>query len=429
MPILDPIRFHGTLSSPGAVASVGFAAGIDDDGNLTIALDPITPARTALPFAPQGRPLDDQSTFTLAGASDAGWRFSSETFHLSRWSHPEGRVEIEGSCGLAEFSRDARADHNDMRAWFFRKLATIHGIERQTPLGRLVFTGYREGADQEPQAVLAIHANGLENQSWWDQSERFLIHIERVLSLACDVYLVPIYEQRVRDGVMTLRVVQRGRTSSSYMAPFDLLFMWQIFDCAVRSFEERPEAIERLDPAIRWMTAPVAYRESRLTNAMSALESIIARSGLPDLFVDDPAVFHELKKRIRKFLKADPDAPSAMGGKVGELNRRSLRDKLDLLLKDRGIHTADLPIGWLSAITNARNVIVHTGVVPDQGPEDARLLDHIVWTREVVTRVILDAIGFEGQYHSWLHRTAYLNFPGCRLMTDAAEQAAAAANP
>ena len=170
MPILDPIRFHGTLSSPGAVASVGFAAGIDDDGNLTIALDPITPARTALPFAPQGRPLDDQSTFTLAGASDAGWRFSSETFHLSRWSHPEGRVETEGSCGLAEFSRDARADHNDMRAWFFRKLATIHGIERQTPLGRLVFTGYREGADQEPQAVLAIHANGSENQSWWDQS-------------------------------------------------------------------------------------------------------------------------------------------------------------------------------------------------------------------------------------------------------------------
>ncbi|MDO6414374.1 hypothetical protein Q4F19_08275 [Sphingomonas sp. BIUV-7] len=428
MPILNPIRFHGTLSSPGAVASVDFDAGIDDDGNLTMVLDPITPARAATPFVPQGRPLDDQSIFTLVGTSDDGWRFSSETFHLSRWSRPEGRAEIEGSCGLAEFSRDARADHNDMRAWFFRKLATIHGIERQTPLGRLVFTGYREGADQAPQAILAIHANGSESQSWWDQSERFLIHLERVLSLACDVYLVPIYEQRVRDGVMTLRVVQRGRTSLPYMAPFDLLFMRQIFDCAVRSFEERPEAIERLDPAIRWMTAPVAYRESRLTNAMSALESIIARSNLPDLFVDDPAVFHELKKRVRKFLKADPDAPSAMGGKVGELNRRSLRDKLDFLLEDRGIHTADLPIGWLSA--NARNVIVHTGVAPDQGPEDARLLDHIVWAREIVTRIILDAIGFEGQYQSWLHRTAYLSFPGCRLMTDvAAEQAAAAANP
>ena len=49
---------------------------------------------------------------------------------------------------------------------------------------------------------------------------------------------------------------------------------------------------------------------------------------------------------------------------------------------------------------------------------------------EIVTRIILDAIGFEGQYQSWLHRTAYLSFPGCRLMTDvAAEQAAAAANP
>ncbi|ATY34913.1 hypothetical protein [Sphingomonas psychrotolerans] len=429
MPILDPIRFQGTLSQADADVSVGFTAGIDDDGNLTIALDPITPARAATPFVPRDRPLDNQSSLRLEGASDDGWRFSSETFHLHRWSHPEGRVEIEGGCGLAEFSRDVRVDHNDMRAWFFRKLATIHGIERQTPLGRLVFTGYREGTDQEPRAVLAIHARGSESQSWWDQSERFLIHLERVLSLACDVYLVPIYEQRVRGGVMTLRVVQRGRTSAPYMAPFDLLFMWQIFDCAVCAFEERPEAIERLDPAIRWMTAPVAYQESRLINAMSALESIIARSGLPELFLDDPAAFHELKKRVRKFLKADPDAPSAMGGKVGELNRRSLRDKLDLLLGARGIYTEDLPTGWLTAITAARNVIVHTGVAPDQGPADARMLDHIVWAREIVTRIILDAIGFEGQYQSWLHRTAYLSFPGCRPITViAAEQAAATAN-
>ncbi|MDR6790468.1 hypothetical protein J2Y58_003851 [Sphingomonas sp. BE138] len=429
MPILDPIRFHGTLSNGDADVSVGFAAGIDDDGNLTLALDPITPGSAATPFVPRDRPLDDQSTLGLTGISEDGsWRFASETFHLYRWSYPEDRVEIEGSCGHAELSRDVRSDHNDMRAWFFRKLATIHGIERKTPLGRLVFTGYRENADQEPRAVLAIHADGSESQGWWDQSERFLIHLERVLSLACDVYLVPIYEQRVRAGVMTLRVVQRGRTSSPYMAPFDLLYMWQIFDCAVRSFKERPEAIERLDPAIRWMTAPVAYRESRLINAMSALESIIARSGLPGLFVDDPAAFHELKKRVRKFLKADPDAPSAMGGKVDELNRRSLRDKLDILLESRGIRTADLPAGWLAAITNARNVIVHTGVAPDQGPADARLLDHIVWAREIVTRIILDAIGFEGQYQSWLHRSEYLSYPGCRPMSEiAAEQASASA--
>ena len=113
-----------------------------------------------------------------------------------------------------------------------------------------------------------------------------------------------------------------------------------------------------------------------------------------------------------------------MGGKADELNRRSFRDNIEDLLDNRGIVTADLPADWLGAITNARNVIVHTGVAPDLPVPDARLLDQSVWAREIVTRILLDAIGFAGQYQSWLHRSAHLSFPGCRLMSEVAAEIA-----
>lgn len=427
MPLLDPIRFQGHFSRGNHKVSAGFMAGIDNEGILTLAVDSIVPARAATFLYPAGRPLQPEPALSLRGISDDGWRFASDSVHISRLSHPEGRIDIRADCGVAEISRDALPDHRDMRAWFFRKLATIHGMERRTRLGRLVFTGYREGANQNPAAVLAIHAERQEEQTWWDETERFLVHLERVLSFACGVYLVPIYEQRVRAGVMTLTTVRRGRTASPYMAPFDLLSMGQIFGCAVQSFEDRPETVELLDPAIRWLTASVAYEESRLINAMSALESILARSDLPSLFLDDLAAFTVLKKKVRAFLKKEK-APSRMGGKVDELNRRSFRDKLEDLIAHHAIATADFPVNWLPAIIEARNSIVHTGVAPDLPSADAHMLNHIVWAREIVVRIILDALGFEGQFQSWLHASAYRSFPKCRPMQEITYELAAASS-
>lgn len=178
---------------------------------------------------------------------------------------------------------------------------------------------------------------------------------------------------------------------------------------------------QSVDPAIRWITAPAAYGDARRINAMSALESIVAQSDLPNLFIEDKDEFDALKTKVRKFLKTEK-ASSGMGGKVDELNRRSFRNKIDKLLKARGIVTTDFPGKWLGSIISARNVVAHTGIAPDFPAPDARLLDYIVWAREIVTRIILDAISFEGQYRSWLHQDQYLSFPGCRPMSEVAAE-------
>lgn len=421
MPILDPIAFEGTLSLRDHSAPIRFDAGIDNEGGLMLSLGDIRPARAGTVFHPQGELLQPQVACSLTGRSADGWRFATDALYVTSWRRPpDDRVELEADAGLATFSRDAPPDHQDVRAWYVRKLGTFHGIERQTNLGRLVFTGHAERPSQAPSAIIALHAGTQEVPGWWDESERFLIHLSRVLSFASGVYVLPVYELSVRHGVKTLRVVRRSPSPAPYMPPFDMLFMNQIFATAVASYEERPDAVERLEPAIRWMTATVLYEESRLINAMSALESILARSDLPDLFMT-PDAFRDLRGRVRRFLRAER-APSRMGGKADELNRRPFRDKVEDLLTSHAIVTSDLPVGWLRAVTDARNVIVHTGVAPDLSAPDARLLDHIVWAREVVTRIMLHAIGFSGQYQSWLHRSEYLSFPGCRPMAEIAAE-------
>jgi len=416
MMILDPVEFDGTIERGGQAVTVRFTAAIDGDGELQLTFQPIAPNRAAFPFIPEQRVLEPLEQLTLRGRAAEFWSFESEAFHVSRWSHLTDHVEITGYCSVAELSRPAKPDQHDACAWYYRKLATIHPITTSTGVGTVVLRGYKDNADQEPVSLLAIESKGQEDEPWWQEVERLLVHLQRVLSFACGVYLLPVYEQRFRGGHMTLRVAQRSRAPTPYLAPFRELFMEEIFGCAILSFYDQAAEVVRLDPAIRWLTAPVALAESRLINAMSALECILASSEVAQFYIND-AAFDELRKSTTKFLKG-AKAPSGMAGKVRELNRRSFREKLQDLLARQPFPISDFPDDWLKGATEARNVIVHTGISPDVPAADASLLDHVVRVREIVTRLMLAAIGFKGQYQSWLHHCADLSFPACRRVDE-----------
>ena len=410
--ILDPVEFDGTIEKGDQATPVRFTAAIDGNGELQLTFQPIAPSKAAFPFMPEQRVLEPLEQLTLRGRVADTWVFESKTFYISRWSHLTSHVEISGYCGVADMTRPARSGHHDACVWFYRKLAAFHPIWTTTNLGSVVLRSYKDGADQEPVSLLAVESKGQEDEAWWEEVESFLVHVQRVLSFACGAYLLPIYEQRFRAGRMTLRVAQRSRTPTPYLAPFRDLFMEEIFGCAVLSFNDRADKVVRLDPAIRWLTAPVALAESRLINAMSALECILASSDVAQFYINDDSLFDELRKSTAKFLKG-AKAPSGMAGKVRELNRRSFREKLQELLTRQPFPITDFPESWLKDATDARNIIVHTGISPDTLAADASLLDHVIRVREIVIRLVLAAVGFQGQYQSWLHQCSDLRFPAC----------------
>ena len=437
MPFFDTTRFHGTLSGHGSRIDIGFDVTVDDHGVLQLTLDRIPFSREAYALHVNQRPGTPVDLLRLEGTSTSGHAFRSESFHISRFNHGSQagqELSYQGDCYDAELDlppKEQNEPHRDARVWLVRQFRTFRRIARDTPLGRVIVGGPQQDQDaQEPNGFLAIYRpEGAANPEWWADSERLLTHIARVLSFASDTYLRPVIEQRFEAGGTTVRIAQQGRASPPFMAPFHSLHLEPIVATACDSFSTRHAAIEDLDAAIRWLTAPVAYDESRLVNAMSALENILDRCGVGevDAFMGSSA-FGRVASRVRGVLR-EIGVPEGMASKVPELNRRSLAEKVQALVQARGIVVTDFSDNWLSTVIRQRNVIVHTGVSGEFGDYEPDTIDHTVWVREVIFRIILERLGFEGAYRSWLHHDEQLRFPECIPMEEWVRRREAAGEP
>lgn len=421
-PFFERTRFQGTLSGHGSSIPNGFDAWIDSLGVLRLELDSMPFSREAYALRADQLPGTPVDLITLEGVSEAGHAFRSDSFHIGKFNHGDA-LSYQGDCYDAELELppdSKRASQPDARVWLVRQFRTFRRIARDTPLGRITIGGPRQDQEaQEPNGFIAIHRPEADtSESWWEDSERLLTHIARVLSFACDTYLRPVIEERYEGDRLTVRIARQGRASGPFMAPFHELHMEPIFACACDSYFSRHEAIEQLDAAIRWLTAPVAYDESRLINAMSALENILDRCGLDnvDLFMR-PSPFKRVARELRELL-ANLETPEGMADKVPELNRRALGEKVEALLTARNIVLDDMPADWLATIIRQRNIIVHTGVSGDFGDQEPDTLDHTIWAREVVVRIILEQLGFKGAFRSWLHHDEQLHFPECITMQE-----------
>lgn len=420
-PYFATTRFEGTLSGHGESVPVGFSATIDAEGNLQLVLDPLPFSQEAFALHVHQRPTSAVDLVVLEGRSAAGHAFRSDSFHIAHFVHREGELDYQGDCydaDLALSEEEKSQPRGDARMWFLRQFSTFRRLERTTPLGRVVIAGpQRDGESQAPNGIMAIYRSpDDDSENWWTESDRFLTHLARVLSFASDTYFRPVMEQRFDDERCTIRIARQGRASSPFMAPFHWLHMQPIFDCSCDSYFTRHDEVEQLDAAIRWMTAPVFYDESRLIHAMSALENILDRcdiEGIKDFL--GPSPFKKVGKKVRALL-TELDVPEGMAGKVPELNRRALADKVMRLLEVRGIVVSDMPADWLKTVINQRNTIVHTGVSTEVGDQEPDTLDHTIRAREIVTRIILERLGFVGAYRSWLHCDEQLHFPECISM-------------
>ncbi|NGO51077.1 hypothetical protein [Allomesorhizobium camelthorni] len=83
---------------------------------------------------------------------------------------------------------------------------------------------------------------------------------------------------------------------------------------------------------------------------MSALENILDRCGLEevDTFMG-PSAFRHVARRVRALL-TEMGAPVGMAGKVPELNRRTLGEKVMTLLRACRIVVDDMPENWLATV-------------------------------------------------------------------------------
>lgn len=103
----------------------------------------------------------------------------------------------------------------------------------------------------------------------------------------------------------------------------------------------------------------------------------------------------------------DPESARVLRNKIAGLNNTVLKQRLEAMLRDYNVPVAGLEDHIDDAI-RARNDIIHKGTTKAALPE---FYLNVAVLREVLKRIILTLLKFEGQYISFLNGQEFLEFP------------------
>lgn len=420
------MRFVGSAAAGKTEVGLTFTAEVDDTGALSLDIEP-------LPAASEGFELvrsfgtDSQAEYLqLEGVGPQGETFRSETFFLTGYGHKSGdtgsELAFKGACAEAEIVHKLSEPipYPQLR-WMLRGFRSFGALEGRIDGGRVVIGGGEPSADQPQQLTgfLIAQADTEVEAGWFARMDAELDHLARTLSLASGVYLQPYVEMRFDGDENRMRLFRRSQTPTPFLPPIHFLNLGPVFKSALAAGPEKRARFKALDAALRWLTTPAHYDEIRLLGAMTALENIVEGAYPSDRHpIIAKAAFKRLAKAIRDLITG-LGLPEVMKTKIPELNRASFVDKVARYIDDHRIVIADFPEGGLPAVIRARNRVVHTGVYFDDELQDQTdLWQHILVGRELVIRILLDVLGFEGNYFSALHADQQLMFPSCRRVTD-----------
>lgn len=301
-----------------------------------------------------------------------------------------------------------------VRLWIkgFESFDVLHA---PCPLGAISMSGAGQLHDPDRiTGVVEIKTDEVpdDNEAWIAAAERAAWHIRSIMSFAAAVTLrAPLTE--VMNGATTLVSCRsQVRQIRSTMRNFDKLNLQPIFDTAVQSHFEPTAEMEGIGMAIEWIAQESTYNEIRLFSAMTALEHLInLHLSDTDKQVVAKEKFASLRQSLLKTLKSMRDEECAdafdeLESKLGDLNRRSLRRKLDILMKRWAVPLEGIGETRLRDAVYARNRVVHTGQHHDKS-----LWPHVTVIRELIVRIILTALRFKGQYATYLDGARYVEFP------------------
>jgi hypothetical protein len=162
------------------------------------------------------------------------------------------------------------------------------------------------------------------------------------------------------------------------------------------------------------------YNEVRLVAAMTSLENLVDSNLTKDEALVQPrSAFDKMKRALRTVVEEHmagsglvdaEQVADEIADKFIDLNRRPFRRKLAILAARWGVPLDDISESQMMGAINARNSVVHRGQYLPECP-DADLWGHMIVARELVVRFLLTAIGFRGNYLSYLGVCHRAKFP------------------
>ena len=166
-----------------------------------------------------------------------------------------------------------------------------------------------------------------------------------------------------------------------------------------------------LDTALILMLTASPYTEGRMWNQLVALEHLLTKFEVKAIGVIDKKVFqNELKPLLRKVLEEaiqkgwvspEKDEYTIFKQKIGQLNSPSLYSKFLQFVDYYKVPLADLdPEDVKFVVVHCRNDLAHQGVPVRIGEDRDRLYLMADLAEELLNRIVMAMLGYEGQYVS-----------------------------
>ncbi len=213
---------------------------------------------------------------------------------------------------------------------------------------------------------------------------------------------------------------------------FHYLNMQPILDLAINNYTKKIKYEIGFGVALEQFLISTLYIESRFANNFMALEHFvnthIQKSGEQRILEDDEFVnliipeIREALRRAKDAVKKERESKGlnsgsikkafkAISGKIRELNRYPFSRNMWKFLQETGVPMNGLNEVDVEKLIKTRQALIHSG---SSLAGHAKFLDiqrSLSILRELLTRIFLTLLQYEGQYSSYLHGHEYSQFP------------------
>lgn len=294
----------------------------------------------------------------------------------------------------------------------------------ETEAGRLTLVGpttLREPDDISGSVDIEASDDNHPLELWLSDCDAIVSRILDMISFA-EGGLIRWSARRIesQQGLIAIDCEGSKESGPAFDGVFHHLNLQPVLELAVERYSEELCQKTGFAVALEWFVHHPRYAELQLIAAATALEHLVAvfvkSNGVPKVVSTElfDGIIGAMKGLWREAANGANETDRAriprMISKLGQLNDGSFYDKLAALIGSYKVPLAGLDLKEIKLAIDARNVVVHRGSYRNQ-EEHRNLRRHVSVLRELLKRIFLSLLHFEGEYFSLLNGPEWVRFP------------------
>jgi hypothetical protein len=371
------------------------------------------------------RAVDFRSLVPESGTISSNYAYVTGHTTSSTIGQPS-TIIVNGSLARAKLSYSALSTESSNSAVIYHTIGMTGRlpVTVESPTGMLTQNGPSQVENYDflhGHILIQAPAQSLPFDQWLADCDQLVSRVLDMVSLA-EGRLIRWSVRQIEAGDRVLELEFNGPHASGLplWPAFDYRFLKPVLDLAVNVYTEEFRETTSLAIALEWFVHHPQYTELTLTSIVTALEHLVS---VENHGKKDPKLIS--KELFKKFLvqtenifddaantsqAEDQEAIVIVKRKLPGLNSSTLRDKIERYLEIHRIPMDQIEMDEVHAAVAARNDVVHRGRYEPDNTE-AKLYQHIAVLREVVLRVFLTLLQYQGNYWSFLKGPKWQTFP------------------